>query len=102
MAVKSWRSREVRTRVLYVTRYALSSGIEVQNMRESNREGFFSHPTNFNSFKLGVDCFETEAEALADFEKRREKKIASAKKTLERTVKISVKIIDKTALEKNQ
>lgn len=102
MTAKTWARREVKTRVLYVTRCALSSGIEVQNMRESNREGFFSHPTNFNYFRLGVDCFETEAEALADFEKRKEKKIASAKKTLERTMKMSAKIIDKTGLEKNQ
>ena len=99
MTVTKWARKEVKTRVLYLTKYALSAGIEIHNMRETDDPNRFYHPDRFTSFKLGVDCFETEAEAIEDFGKRKAAKIESLTKTMSRTARLKIKVTDKTKME---
>lgn len=53
----------------------------------------FSKPDNgWTSFQIGRDAFETEAEALADAEKRKAKKIASLERQLAKVRNAKVEI----------
>lgn len=102
MTVTKWVKSEVKTRVLYLTKYALSTGVEIHDVRETDDPSRFYHPASFNLFKLGVDCFETEAEAMEDFGKRKAAKLQSLKKTMERISSLEIKITDKTKGASNE
>lgn len=43
-------------------------------------------------FRVGRDCWPTEAEAMADAERRRDKKIASLRKQIEKLEKTPIKV----------
>ena len=67
-------------KTIWVTLYALSSGIR-KGVAEP-RGQYWKIRGDHAFYTLGKDAFETEAEAIADAGKRRDKKIASLKKQL--------------------
>jgi hypothetical protein len=65
---------------LYVTKYALTQGIELTSGKL--KDDWFWPDGSFRSLKLGRDCFLYIDDALKDAEKRREKKILSLKNSI--------------------
>ena len=78
-------------RIYYVTKYALSRGVKAISGTESTiSPGYVNFRGEYNDLcKLHKDVFETRAEAFADAEARRLKKIASLKKQIARLKKFS-------------
>lgn len=101
MTVVKWAKREVKTKALYVTKYALASGIELHDMRETDDPKRFYHPSNFNSFVLGRDCFESLEDAKANVDKRKADKLKSLTKQMERLSSFKVSVKDKRKGEAN-
>lgn len=66
---------------IYVTRYALTSGAFITDA-EVKDDGSFAvyHHGGYSSHAHGKDFWLTEAEALADCERRRTEKLASIEK----------------------
>lgn len=66
---------------IYVTKYALSSGVFTVDAEISSEGSMASWKTNgWTEFAHGKDFWLTEAEALADCERRRQNKIKSIEK----------------------
>ncbi len=80
------------TKRVYITKYALSSGIELRTA-EVSEYGLWVKQL-FSHFYLGKDAFENEADALADAEKRRVAKIASLQKQIGKMEKLKIRVID--------
>lgn len=67
----------------YSIKYALSSGkVESFIAGVPSEHGYVHRGGFFSSQKLGTDCFETEGEALAEFDLKRLKKIASLERQI--------------------
>lgn len=78
---------------IYVTKYALSKGIEeVEPNIEICEDGkqYVSH--GWAQRRLGQDCFTDRADAVADAEKRRIERIASLKKQLAKLEALEFKL----------
>lgn len=75
----------------YVTKYALSDGIEEMELRPSiapNSDGYLCGE-GWSSFKLGRDAFETRDDAVKAANAARIKKIASLQKQIEKLEKLA-------------
>ena len=73
----------------YVTKYALTAGIEEMNLRPSNVAPGMLCPTNgFSNFYEGKDAFENRSDAVNNAEKQRLRKIASLRKQIEKLEKL--------------
>jgi hypothetical protein len=71
------------SKTVYLTAYALSSGIETTAVRRSHEDGYVSlEDRSFSIYKIGHDVFETFEEAVADANARRDKKIKSLEKQI--------------------
>ncbi|MFI4881761.1 MAG: hypothetical protein ACIAQU_04160 [Phycisphaerales bacterium JB064] len=68
---------------MWLSKYALTGGVEKVEARDAG-DGFWFRRDNWCSFRLGRDIHHTFAEAKADAEKRRQKKIASLRKQIEK------------------
>lgn len=66
----------------YVTKYALTGGIEKRDDLREGDDGYVHGKPGFEVFKLGRDCFRSRDEAVAAAEKVRLKKIASLEKQI--------------------
>jgi len=69
----------------FITKYALTAGVQRLPCRVSADEPEYvwdNRPYYFTSYKLGRDAFETEADAIANAEARRTKKIAQLLKQI--------------------
>lgn len=83
----------------FVTKYALSDGIikvsgTVHNDVSSKMLSFTRGDDWYTEYAHGNDWWLTEADALADAESRRTKKIASHKKSIAKLEKLEFKITD--------
>lgn len=65
----------------FVTKYALTAGIEHRRGRLVNDGTYFKYGA-YGFVVWGRDAFSTEAEAIADAEKRRDKRIANLRKQI--------------------
>lgn len=75
----------------YVTKYALSGGIERRTLRvHENGRNVFSFDSGQHVWcVLGRDAFEKYDDAVADAERRRQKKVASMRKQIERLERLT-------------
>jgi hypothetical protein len=80
------------TRTYYLTKYALSAGIKAVLCESPSSDGYCRPADYYSYFKLGRDIFETLAEAQADAEARRIKKIASLKKQIAKLEKMTLEV----------
>lgn len=71
------------TKTVYVTKYALSAGIQEVEVRRSSVEGLVVSRRGM-FFKDGSECFASREEALKDAEVRRKKKIMSLRKQIKK------------------
>ena len=85
----------------FITKYFPSSNIIVAEIDpasirvwEDGSRNFRRHKDDWTFFQIGRDAFETEADALADAEKRKAKKIASLEKQLAKVRNAKVVIND--------
>ena len=67
-------------KTIWVTLYALSRGI--RKGRAVMRGSYWKIDGDYALYALGKDAFDSEADAIADAERRRVKKIAALKKQL--------------------
>ncbi len=75
----------------WITKYALSDGIQKQgsgNVNEYDGKKWVSYGS-YSILKIGRDAFSNEADAKADAEVRRQKKIASLKKQIAKLEKLT-------------
>lgn len=83
---------------VYITKYALTRGIEVlECVRDINKPKYFyyEHATPFHLselYVLDVDCFLTWESAIANAELRRDKKIASLSKQIKKLEKLTFSV----------
>lgn len=74
---------------VWVTKYALSGGIDEREVtRSSGGDDYVYYGRYHASYRLGRDAHLTLASALADAEKRRAQKIASLKKQITKLEKL--------------
>lgn len=90
MSEKPTSNRE--TKRVYITKYALTAGIEVRNA-EVSEYGLWVKELH-RHFHLGTDAFESQDEALLDAEMRRRKKIEGLQKQISKLEKLKVRTID--------
>lgn len=71
------------SKTVYLTAYALASGIETSAVRREHEDGYVSlEDRGFDIYKIGRDVFETFDAAVADAKARRDKKIKSLEKQI--------------------
>lgn len=75
----------------WITKYALSAGVESIDAEPqpwgSNPEQFIK--IGYSFLTIGRDCFDNEADAKADAERRREKKVTSLRKQIAKLEKLT-------------
>lgn len=83
---------DITTRTYYLTKYALSDGIKVAEGAQLERDPAYigvGRGWDYATYALGTEAFETEAEAIANADARRVKKIASLKRQIAKLEKMT-------------
>ena len=77
---------------MWITKYALSGGLIKMSAPQVDEDGYVADrfkKNDYRRYKLGADVFDSEADAKADAEKRRIKKIASLKAQIAKLQKMT-------------
>lgn len=84
------------TRRVYITKYALTKGILVLEVRRDFNgtwdAGHYCYTRRNQQFKLGSNAFFTEDEALVAAEEMRQKKLVSLTKQVEKIRNLEIKV----------
>jgi hypothetical protein len=78
---------------LWVTKYALSGGIRQAELSQSlSDDKYWYDRSMMMHFVMGVDCFQSQVDAVANAEARRKDKIASLQKWIAKLEKLKFEV----------